>query len=206
MAAVIVHRDSGAQEKKICHCFHFSSSICHEVMAPDAMILVFLMLRFKTAFSLSSFTLIKRLFSFSSLSVSRVPCAYLRLLIFLPAILIPACDSSSPAFCRKYSVYRLNKQDDNVPPWGTSFPNVKQISCSMSSSNVVFWPACRFLRKQIRWYSHLFTVFPQFVVICTCKGFSVVSKTGVDVSLESPLLSPWSSECWQFDLWFFCLS
>ena len=38
----------------------FSLSVRHEVMGPDAMILVFLMLSFKLAFSLSSFTLIKR--------------------------------------------------------------------------------------------------------------------------------------------------
>ena len=38
-------------------------SICHEVMGPDAMILVFWMLSFKPTFSLSSFTFIKRLFS-----------------------------------------------------------------------------------------------------------------------------------------------
>ena len=37
-------------------------SICYKVMGPDAMILVFWMLSFKPAFSLSSFTLIKRLF------------------------------------------------------------------------------------------------------------------------------------------------
>ena len=41
-----------------------SPSICHEVMGPDAMILVFWMLNFKPAFSLSSFTFIKRLFQF----------------------------------------------------------------------------------------------------------------------------------------------
>ena len=40
-AAVTIHSDSGAQENKICHCFPFSPSICHEVMGPDAMILVF---------------------------------------------------------------------------------------------------------------------------------------------------------------------
>ena len=45
-----------------------SSSICHEVMGPDAMILVFWMLSFKPTFSLSSFTFIKRLSSSSSLS------------------------------------------------------------------------------------------------------------------------------------------
>ena len=48
-----------------------SSSICHEVMGLDAMILVFWMLSFKPTFSLSSFTFIKRLFSFSSLSAIR---------------------------------------------------------------------------------------------------------------------------------------
>ena len=79
-------------------------SICHEVMGPDAMILVFWMLSFKPTFSLSSFTFIKRLFSSSSLSAIRVVSyAYLRLLIFLPAIWIPVCASSSPAFLMMYS-------------------------------------------------------------------------------------------------------
>jgi len=76
-----------------------SSSICHEVMGPDVMILVFWMLSFKPAFSLSSFTFIKRLFSSSSLSAIRVvSSAYLRLLISLPVILILGCASSRPAF------------------------------------------------------------------------------------------------------------
>ena len=61
-------------------------------MGLDAMSLVFWMLSFKPAFSLFSFTFIKRLFSSSSLSAIRVvSSAYLRLLIFLPATLIPAC-------------------------------------------------------------------------------------------------------------------
>ena len=42
----------------------FTSSICYEVMGPDAMILVFLIFSFKLALSVSSFTLIKRLFPF----------------------------------------------------------------------------------------------------------------------------------------------
>ena len=52
-----------------------SPSICHEVMGPDAMILVFWMLSFKPAFLHSSFTFIKRLFSSSSLSAIRVVSA-----------------------------------------------------------------------------------------------------------------------------------
>ena len=88
-----------------------SSSISHEVMRPDAMILVFWMLSFKPTFSLSSFTFIKRFFSSSLLSAIRVvSSAYLRLLIFLPAILIPAYASSA---------YKLNKPGDNIQPWRT---------------------------------------------------------------------------------------
>ena len=84
------------------------------------------MLSFKPGFSLCSFTFIKRLFSSSSLSAIRVvsyaPTAYLRLLIFLPAILIPACVSSSPVFLMMYSAYKLNKQGDNIQPGRTPFP------------------------------------------------------------------------------------
>ena len=45
-AAVTVHSDFKVQENKIYHCFHFSPSIYHEVMGPDAMILVFLNVEF----------------------------------------------------------------------------------------------------------------------------------------------------------------
>ena len=48
----------------------FSPYICHEVMAPDVMNVLFWMLSFKTAFSLSSFTHIKSLFQFSSVTQS----------------------------------------------------------------------------------------------------------------------------------------
>ena len=81
-----------------------SPSISHEVMGPDAITFVFWILSFQPTFSLFSFTFIKRLFSSSSLFAIRVvSSAYLRLLIFLPAILIPACPSSSPAFLMMYS-------------------------------------------------------------------------------------------------------
>ena len=76
----------------------FPLSTCHGVMRPDAMIFIFWMLSFKPAFPLSSFTLNKRLFSSSSLSaISVLTSAYLRLLMFLLAILIPTCESSSLA-------------------------------------------------------------------------------------------------------------
>ena len=47
-------------------------SICHEVMGMDAMILVLWILSFRQAFSLSSFTLTRRPFGFSSLSAIRM--------------------------------------------------------------------------------------------------------------------------------------
>ena len=34
------------------------------------------------------------------------------------------------------------------------------------------------------WYSHIFNSFPQFVVISTVKGFSIVNEAEVDVFLE----------------------
>ena len=75
------------------------------------------MLSFKLAFSLSSFTFFKRLFSSSLLSDSRVvSCACLRLLIFLLEMLIPVCVSFSLAFHMMYSVCKSNKQGDNIQP------------------------------------------------------------------------------------------
>ena len=83
-------------------------SICHEMMGPNAMILVFWMLRFKPTSPLSSCAFTKRLFSYSLSALRVVSSAYLRLLIFLPAILILACVSSSPEFLMMYCAYKLN--------------------------------------------------------------------------------------------------
>ena len=81
----------------------FSLCICHKVMRPGAMILVFWISSFKSPFLLYSFTFIKGLFSSSLLSAIRVESfAHLRLLTFLPGILIPACDSPNQVFCMMY--------------------------------------------------------------------------------------------------------
>ena len=120
-------------------------------MGPVAMILVFWRLSFKPTFSLSSFTF-KRLFSSSSLSaIMMVSSAYLRLLIFLPAILIPACATSSPAFLMMYSACKLNKQGDNIQPWRTPFPIWNQSVVLCPVLTVASWPACRFFKRQVRW-------------------------------------------------------
>ena len=74
MAATTVPSGFGNQGNKICHCFHFfclclpwsDITRCHD--------LGFWMLSFKPDFSVSSFTLIKKLFSSSSLSA--ICCCY----------------------------------------------------------------------------------------------------------------------------------
>ena len=129
-----------------------SPSTCHEVMGSDDTILVFWVLSFKPTFPVSSFTFIKRLFSSSSLSAIRVvSSAYLRLLIFLPEILIPACASSSPAFHVMYSAFKLNKQGDNIQPWRTPFPIWNQSIAPCLVLTFASWLAYRFLRRQVRW-------------------------------------------------------
>ena len=110
MAAVTIHSDFGAPPKiKPLSVSIVSPSICHEVMGPDAMIFVFLMLSFRPTFSLSSFTFIRRLFSSFLLSAIRVVSSVYLRLIFLPAILIPAYASSSPAFHMMYSAYKFGE-------------------------------------------------------------------------------------------------
>ena len=93
MAAVTICSDFRAQEEEICHYFHLLPFYLHAVMGPDAMILVFLIFSLKLVLSLSFFTLIEMLSSSSLLSAIRViSSTYLRLLMFLLPILIPACN------------------------------------------------------------------------------------------------------------------
>ena len=106
------------------------------------LIFIFWMLSFKPTFSLSTFTFIMRLFSSSSLSAIRVvSSAYLRLLIFLLEISIPACVSSSPAFLMMYSAYKLNKQGGNNQPWRIPFPIWNQSVVPCPVLTVASWPS-----------------------------------------------------------------
>ena len=77
--------------------------------------------------------------------------ACLRLLIFLPAILIPVCASSSPVFLMMYSAHKLNKQGDSVQTWCTPFPIWNQSVVPWPVPTVTSWPAYRCLMRQVRW-------------------------------------------------------
>ena len=152
-------------------------------MGPDAMIFVFWMLNFKPTFSLSSF--IKKLFSSSLLSAIRVvSSAYLRLLIFLPVILIPACASSSPAFLMMYSAYKLNEQDDNIQPWRIPFPIWNQSVVPCPVLTVASWSAYKFLKRHGGLVFPTLSEFSTFIVIHTVRGFGIVNKAEIDVFLE----------------------
>ena len=192
MAAVTICRDCGAPQIELVTVSIVSPSICHEVMGPDAMILVFWMLNLNPTFSLSSFTLINRLFSSSSLAAIRVvSSAYMRLLIFRPAILIPACASSSLAFCMMYPAYKLNKQGDNIQPSHTSSPIWNQSLVPCPVLTVTSWPAYRLLRGQVRWSGiPLLKNFPQFLMIPTVKGFGIVNKADVFLELSCFFYDP----------------
>ena len=117
IAAVTIHSDFGAQENSLTTSFFFPS-ICHEVIG---------LLSLKPTFSLFFHHHQQAVYS-SLLSAIRVVLAtYLRLLISLPAILIPACASSGSAFCMMSSAYELNKQGDSIQPCHTPFPILNQL-------------------------------------------------------------------------------
>ena len=99
-----------------------------------------------------------------------VSSAYLRLLLFLPAIVIPAYASFSLEFHTIYSAYKLNKQDGNIQPCHTPFKNFEPVHCSMSGSKCCFL-TCKLVSQEtgkVVWYSHLLRNF-QFVVTHTVQ-------------------------------------
>ena len=67
-----------------------------------------------------------------------------------------------------------------------SFPNLEPVCCSMSGSNCCFLTCIQIFQEagKVVWYSPLFKNFPQFVVIHTVKGFSVLNEAEVGVFLE----------------------
>ena len=141
-------------------------------MGPRAMIF-FWILSFKTAFSLCFYTSIKRLLA--PLHFLRVvSSAYLRLSIFLPAILIPACASSCPAFLMMYSAYKLNKQGDNMQPWWTHFPMWNQSVVPCPVLTVAPWPAYRSLKRQVKWSGIPIREFPSQKRFPSLSEFSTV--------------------------------
>ena len=81
-----------------------------------------------------------------------------------------------------YSAYKLNNKGDNIQPWCTPFPIWNQSVVPCPVLTVASWPAYRFFKRQVRWYSHL---FQNFQVYCDPhKGFGIVNKADIEDVLE----------------------
>ena len=110
--------------------------------------------------------------------------SYVRLLIFLPVVLIQAWASSSLAFCMMYSACKLNKQSDNIQSCRTPFPVLNQSVVPSKVLTVAFWPHMQVSQEtgKMVWYSHVFKNFSQLLWSAQSKAFfNVVSEAEVDV-------------------------
>ena len=129
----------------------FSPSICHEVMGPDAMILVFWRLSFNPTFSLSSrgsLVLLHFLPQDGVIFISEVIDVSNRKLV-------PACSLSSPTFLMMHSASKLNKQSGNIQPWCTPFPIWNQSLVPCPVLTVLICIKISQKTGQVVWYSHL---------------------------------------------------
>ena len=150
------------------------------------------MLSFKPVFSLSSFTLIKRLFSSSSLSGIRiVSSAYLRLLIFFWAILIPACDSSSPpppSLCHS-SLFSSLLRSDNFR--GSLASSAAEATASPFS--IFLFPSLQPQGRPCRAGSLALKMASKLVLLFLVSGQSTLSYTQLpESSLKKQIKKPWS--------------
>ena len=164
-----------------------SPSICHEVMGPDAMILVFWMLSFKPTFSLSYFTFVKQRFSSFLLSAVKdgVTCVF-EVTDISPGNLDSSLCFHQPSISHDVLCMQVKQAGWQYAALTYSFPYLEPVYCSKSSSNCYFLTCIQVSQEagQVVWYSHIFQNFPQFIVILTVKGFGIVSKAEIDVFLE----------------------
>ena len=121
-----------------------------------------------------------------------VSSVYLRLLIFLLAMLIPACASSSPAFLMMYSAYKLNRQGDNTQLWHTPFPIWNQSVVPCPVLTIASWSAYRFIKRQVKWnrlkkkkkdqISEIYTDTNRFIFcICHICTWAFMNLIGIPV-------------------------
>ena len=96
---------------------------------------------------------------------------------------------SSPACLMMHSAYKLNKM---VTIYSLDVLLSQFGSSPLFHAQFLLLPLnlhTDFSGGQVVWYSHLLKNFPQFVVIYTVKGFSIVNEAEVNVFLEFPCFS-----------------
>ena len=202
MAPVTICSDFRTQENKVCHCFPIclpwsDGTRCHDFLFFECWILS---QPFHSPLLLSSRgSLVPLCF------LQVVSSAYLKLLIFLPVNLIPACASSSPVFHIMYSAYKLNKQGDNTKPWHTTFPILNQSVVPCPVLTVASLLVYKFLKRQVRWSGirMAWRIFQSLLGSTQSKALAKSINRSKCFS-STLLLFQWSNG-WQFDLWFLCL-
>ena len=153
----------------------FLLSICHEVMGPDAMILVVRMLSFKPTFTLFHSPLSPSsrgsLVLLHSLPLSGIICMF-EIIDILSEFQIPFCDHL--AVLHHVICIKVKQVGQPYTALTNSFPDFGPVCCCMSSSNCCFLTCIQVSQEasNVVWCSHLQKNFPQFVVIHTVKGFS----------------------------------
>ena len=156
-------------------------------MRPNAMILVFLMLTLKPAFSLSSLL---------SWRDSLVPLHFLSLEWYLMHIWGYWYFSWQSWFQLViHLAWHFAWCIQHISKWAVwqytallySFPNFESVCCSISGSNCCFLTCIQVSQEtgKVVWYSHLFKNFPQFVVIHTIRGFSIANEAEADQTIQS---------------------
>ena len=206
MATVTVCSDFGAQENKVCHCFHFSPIYPHEVMGPDAMIFIFWMLSFKPAFHSplsSSGSLVP--FCFLPLKWYHLyiwGCWYFSQQSWFQLVLHPAWHfvwCSLHMRISRVTIYSLGVL--------TPFPIWNQSVFPCPVLTVASWPAYRFLRRQVIWSSIPISlrIFHSFYCDLRSQKLKCSQWSSSRCFCGILLHFLWSNVCCQFDLWFLCL-
>ena len=112
------------------------------------------------------------------------------MLIFLPAILILGCASSSLPFCMMYSACKLNKQGDNIQSSHIPSPILNQFVLPCLVLTVASCPACKFLSRQVSWCGipNSLRIFHCLLVAHMVKNLLAMWKTWVQsLHQEDPL-------------------
>ena len=147
----------------------FPLSICHEVMVPDVIILVF-----------KCWVLSQLLYSllFPSPSSYLVPLHFMLLesyhlyiwgyWYFSQQSQFQLESNSSMSFCMMYSAYKLNKQGDNIEPCCTPFPILKHSIVPCPVLNLPSWPTYRFFLRRDRQRDLIVPSPEEFSTVCCC--------------------------------------